>query len=110
MRRRRYGRWPDLRYLNEETALLAYAIRPPSAPDTSHLRIRCESASPCNIYMACDGADGAHYFGKLDAALAPRTVETLTAMRLAETIGASDEDFAGSMSCEVIAEEVSVQT
>ena len=36
-------------------------------------------------------------------------VETLTAMELAETVGAEDEDFAGRMSCEVIGSNINVQ-
>ena len=99
----------ELNYLNAATALLAYAIAPPSNPDDSNIRVRCDSSSPCQVYFACDGADGAGYFGKMDGMIGARMVDTLNAMELADVIGAVDADFAGRMSCEVIGSSISVQ-
>ena len=97
-------------YLNAGAALLAYAIPAPSHADRSYIRIRCGSSSACRVFMACDGADGAHYFGELDTPVASRSVETVTAWRLAEAIGATDEDFAGRMSCALLGEDIAVQS
>ena len=99
----------QLEYLNAETALLAYAIAPPSDPDRAHIRISCRASSPCQLYLACDGADGAHYLGGLDMPIDPRTTRTVTAQEVAAVIGASDEDFAGGMSCEVFGSDIAVQ-
>jgi hypothetical protein len=99
----------ELNYSGAATALLAYAIAPPSSPDESNIRIRCDSSSDCQVYLACDGADGMDYFGKMDAKIGARMVETVTAMELAEVVGAEDADFAGRMSCEVIGSSINVQ-
>ena len=99
----------DLNYAGAEDALLAYAIAPPSNPDDSNIRVRCDKSTPCQVYFACDGADGAGYFGKMDGMIGARMVDTINAMELADVIGAEDEDFAGRLSCEVIGSGISVQ-
>ena len=99
----------ELQYLNADTALLAYAIPPPSHPDRSHVRIRCDAAAPCRVYLACDSVDGAHFFGRLPEPVGVHAVCTVTAMQLAETIGATDADFVGGMSCELLGKDISVQ-
>ena len=99
----------QLQYLNAETALPAYAIASPSATDRAHVRIRCQASVPCQVYLACDGADGVHYFGDLELQVDPRTTRTVTAREVAAVIGASEEDFAGGMSCEVFGSDITVQ-
>ena len=83
----------ELNYAGADAAVKAYAIAPPSNPDDSNIRIRCAQSAPCTIYLACDGADGAGYFGKMADMIGPRMVETVTAMELAEIVGAEDGDF-----------------
>ena len=99
----------ELNYAGAEDALRAYAIAPPSNPDDSNIRVRCDKSTPCQIYFACDGADGAGYFGKMDGMIGPRMVDTVNAGELADIIGAEDEDFAGRLSCEVIGTSINVQ-
>ena len=99
----------DLKYAGADTALLAYAIAPSSNPDESNIRLRCDSSSDCEVFFACDGADGSGYFGKMPEDIGPRMVNTLQADELAEIIGAEDEDFMGRMSCEVIGSNINVQ-
>ena len=52
------GSRAELSYLGAQDALLAYAIAPPSNPDDSNIRVRCDKSTPCQVYFACDGADG----------------------------------------------------
>ena len=99
----------ELNYQGAGAALLAYAIAPPSNPDDSNIRVRCDSSRPCQIYFACDGADGVGYFGKMDGKIGARMVDTVNAMELADIINADDADFMGRMSCEVIGSNISVQ-
>ena len=99
----------QLEYLNAERALAAYAISPPSDPDRANVRVSCRSSAPCEVYLACDGADGAHYFAGLDRPLDPRTTRTVTAREMMETLDAADEDFLGGMSCEVFGGDIAVQ-
>ena len=99
----------DLNYAGAEDALLAYAIAPPSNPDDSNIRVRCDQSTPCQVYFACDGADGTGYFGKMDDMIGARMVDTVNADELADVIGADDADFMGRMSCEVIGTNISVQ-
>ena len=99
----------NLNYAGAEDALLAYAIAPPSNPDDSNIRVRCDKSTPCQVYFACDGADGSGYFGKMDGMIGGRMVDTINADELADVIGADDMDFMGRMSCEVIGTGISVQ-
>ena len=98
-----------LEYLNAERALAAYAINPPSDPDRANVRVSCRSSMPCEVYLACDGADGAHYFAGLDSPIDPRTTHTVTALEMMEALDAADEDFVGGMSCEVFGGDIAVQ-
>ena len=66
----------DLNYAGAEDALLAYAIAPPSNPDDSNIRVRCDQSTPCQVYFACDGADGMGHFGKMDGMIGARMVDT----------------------------------
>ena len=99
----------DLSYAGAADALLAYAIAPPSNPDDSNIRVRCDQSTPCQVYFACDGADGKGYFGKMGDMIGARMVYTVNADALGDIIGADDADFTGRMSCEVIGSSISVQ-
>ena len=93
-------------------AVKAYAIAPHLAGgDMTDVRIRCDGASECQVYLACHGADGTAYFGKLPTKIAARGVRTVPTMEIADVIGAdAGVDFAGRMSCQVIGDRaVSVQ-
>ncbi len=73
------------------------------------MRIRCDATAPCRVYLACDSVGGAHFFGRLAEPVGMHAVRTVTAIQLAETIGATDADFVGGMSCELLGEDISVQ-
>ena len=101
----------ELKYEGADRAVKAYAIAPHIAGgDESNVRIRCDAPTDCQVYVACDGADGTGYFGKMTTKIPARGVTTLQTMALAEIIGADAEtDFAGRMSCEVIGTGINVQ-
>ena len=101
----------QLMYAGADSAVKAYAIAPHVAGgDRSNVRIRCDAPTDCQVHVACDGADGTHYFGKVSPEIPARGVRTLDTMTLAEVIGAdAEEDFAGRMSCEVIGTGINVQ-
>ena len=98
-------------YEGAAKAVKAYAIAPHSdGGDMSNVRIRCDAPTACQVYLACDGADGSGYFGKLTPKIPARGVRTLQTMELAEVIGAdATADFAGRMSCEAIGSSINVQ-
>ena len=98
-----------LEYLDSENAVQAFTIGPPSGRDRAHVRIRCASPVSCRVYLACDGADGADYFGGLDAPVDPYSVRTLTAAGVGSVIGAADADFTGGMRCEVFGGDIALQ-
>ena len=99
----------ELQYLDADSAVPVHGIWPPSSMDRSYVRVRCGGAVDCRVYMACDSAEGAHHFGRVDPPIGAWSVETLTAERLAGIIGATEADFAGGMTCDVIGSDISVQ-
>ena len=104
------GTTVEVMYQGAGDAVMAYAIAPHmEGGDMSNVRIRCDSPADCPVHLACDGADGAGYFGKLATDVPARGVDTLNAMEIGETIMADTEDFAGRMSCLVIGSRISVQ-
>ena len=92
----------------------AFAIAPGSSGDTSNVRVRCDSAAPCQIYFACNDTMGGDVFGKVADPIAPRATMVLrdggggTAVDLRSVF---DEGtwMSGRLSCDVIAPGTNVE-
>lgn len=94
----------------------AYAIAPKSAADNSNVRVKCEGNSPCQVYFACDSADGMDVFGKVGTKIPARSTMVFRSEMASESdtameLGAVVEGWtSGRLSCEVIsAQSISVQ-
>ena len=79
----------------------AYAIPELGATDEGNVRIKCEVATECTVYLECDDTAGTSRFGRLDAPIDGRSTETLNAAAIADALDFGDDGWEGSLSCTV---------
>lgn len=88
----------------------AYAIPELGATDQGNVRIKCEVATECMVYLECDDTAGNSRFAQLGDAIAGRSTRTLNAAAIAEELNFGDDGWQGSLSCIVYStREISVQ-
>ena len=89
----------------------AYAIPPMRAGDTGMVRVKCEVATRCVVYLQCDSQDGEPYFAQVPDPVPGRTTLVLTAESLGEALGLAEGAWeTGRMTCAVYAtRDISVQ-
>ena len=89
----------------------AYAIPPMRAGDTGMVRVKCEVATQCVVYLQCDSQDGEPYFAQVPDPVPGRTTLVLTAESLGEALGLTEGAWeTGRMTCSVYAtRDISVQ-
>ena len=75
------------------------------------MRVKCESSTPCRLYLECDAPDGTSYFAQVEAPLPGRATLALTAEALGNTLGIEAGAWEeGRMSCFVYStRKISVQ-
>lgn len=102
----------ETRYtLVEGTAKDAYAIPPMRAGDSGMVRVKCEVATQCMVYLECDDQDGMSYFAEVETPVPGRSTLELTAEDLSSELGLMEGDWeSGRMSCSIYStREISVQ-
>ena len=88
----------------------AYAIPELGATDEGNMRIKCEVATECTVYLECDDTAGNSRFAELGEAIDGRSTRTLNAAAIAEELNFGDDGWEGSLSCIVYStREISVQ-
>ena len=88
----------------------AYAIPELGATDEGNVRIKCEVATECMVYLECDDTAGNSRFAQLGDAIDGRSTRTLNAAAIAEELNFGDDGWQGSLSCTVYStREISVQ-
>ena len=89
----------------------AYAIPPMRAGDTGMVRVKCEVATRCVVYLQCDSQDGEPYFAQVPDPVPGRTTLVLTAESIGEALGLAEGAWeTGRMTCSVYAtRDISVQ-
>ena len=88
----------------------AYAIPELGATDEGNMRIKCEVATECTVYLECDDTAGNSRFAQLGDAIGGRSTRTLNAEAIAEELNFGDDGWEGSLSCIVYStREISVQ-
>ena len=88
----------------------AYAIPELGANDEGNVRIKCEVATECTVYLECDDTAGASRFAQLDDPIGGRATRTLNPAALADALNFGDDGWEGSLSCTVYStREISVQ-
>ena len=93
-----------------ESTRHAYAIPELGATDEGNVRIKCEVATECTVYLECDDTAGTSRFAQLGDAIAGRSTRTMNAAAIAEELNFGDDGWQGSLSCTVYStREISVQ-
>ena len=93
-----------------ESTRQAYAIPELGATDEGNVRIKCEVATECTVYLECDDTAGTSRFAQLGDAIAGRSTRTMNAAAIAEELNFGDDGWQGSLSCTVYStREISVQ-
>ena len=88
----------------------AYAIPELGATDEGNVRIKCEVATECTVYLECDDTVGNSRFAQLDDPIAGRSTTTLNAAAIAAALDFGDDGWEGSLSCTVYStREITVQ-
>ena len=88
----------------------AYAIPELGANDEGNVRIKCEVATECTVYLECDDTAGTSRFAQLDDPIGGRATRTLNPDALADALNFGDDGWEGSLSCTVYStREISVQ-
>ena len=90
---------------------VAYAIPPGTTGDVGNVRIKCEVATQCTVYLECDHADGRSWFSQVADPIAGRSTLVLTAEGMRSALEMADDDWTrGRMSCTVYStREISLQ-
>ena len=88
-------------YTTIEDQQYAYAIPPIGAGDQSQVRIKCEVATQCVVYLECDDTQGESSFAQLGDAIAGRSTRTLSSEEIAEALGLGADGWQGRLACTV---------
>ena len=88
-------------YTTIEDSQYAYAIPPIGAGDQSQVRIKCEVATQCVVYLECDDTQGESSFAMLGDAIAGRSTRTLSSEEIAEALGLGADGWQGRLACTV---------
>ena len=88
----------------------AYAIPPVGSTDLGNIRVKCEVAVGCPLYLECDDSAGDSWFRALEEPVAGRATMRLNSAMLAEQLGISEDGWEGRLSCKVMSTQtISVQ-
>ena len=87
-------------YTLVEDTRIAYAIPAPGAAESVRVRVKCEGATPCRLYLECDAPDGTDYFAQVEDPIPGRSTLALTAEALGNALGIEAGAWEeGRMSC-----------
>ena len=96
--------------INPSATRQAYAIPPVGATDVGNIRVKCETAVSCPLYLECDDAAGDSWFQKLEDDVPGRATLRLNSALIAEHLGISETGWEGRLSCNVMStQDISVQ-
>ena len=96
--------------IDPSTTRQAYAIPPVGSTDLGNIRVKCEVAVGCPLYLECDDSAGDSWFSALEDPVAGRATMRLNSAMLAEQLGISEDGWEGRLSCNVMSTQaISVQ-
>ena len=88
----------------------AYSIPPLGGSDMGNVRIKCETAVDCPLYLECDDSAGDAWFQELDEGVPARSTMRLTSAMIATHLGISEDGWEGRLACSVMStQNISVQ-
>ena len=98
-------------YTVVEDDQVAYAIPPGTTGDLGNVRIKCEVATQCTVYLECDHADGRTWFEQVADPIPGRSTLVLTSEGMRTALDMDDDEWTrGRLSCTVYStREISLQ-
>ena len=98
-------------YTVVEDDQVAYAIPPGTTGDVGNVRIKCDVATQCTVYLECDHADGRTWFEQVADPIPGRSTLVLTSEGMRTALGMDDDEWTrGRLSCTVYStREISLQ-
>ena len=96
-------------YSGVESTQKAYAIPPMGSSDVGNVRVKCEVATECTVYLECDDQAGSSWFaevGKIDG----RATMVMQSAAIADDLEVGEDGWEGRLSCTVYSSRtISVQ-
>ena len=88
----------------------AYAIPGIGTDDIGNVRIKCEVATSCMVYLECDDSAGESWFAELSAPIDGRATHVVRSSDIGEMLGVGEDGWEGMLSCNVLStRQISVQ-
>ena len=89
---------------------MAAAVPPVGSAERGNVRVKCETAVPCTLYLECDDGGGETWFVQLDDVVPGRSTLRLSSEDIARHIGVGADGWSDRLSCGVFStQDISVQ-
>ena len=89
---------------------MAAAVPPVGSAERGNVRVKCETAVPCTVYLECDDGEGETWFVQVEDLVPGRSTLRLTSEDIARHIGIGAEGWSDRLSCGVFStQDISVQ-
>ena len=88
-------------YSGIESTQQAYAIAPIASTDLANMRVRCEVATECTVYLECDDQGGASWFAKFPHPIRGRSTIVMQQDAIAEMLDVAGGEWEGRLSCSI---------
>ena len=88
--------------INDRLTRHAYAIPPITSNDEGFVRVKCEAATACPVYLECDDSAGMAWFAKVDNDIDARATLQLDSETIASHLEVGEGGWTGRLSCAVM--------
>ena len=96
-------------YSGVESTQKAYAIPPMGSSDVGNVRVKCEVATECTVYLECDDQAGSSWFGEVGK-IDGRATMVMQSAAIAADLVVGEDGWEGRLSCTVYSSRtISVQ-
>lgn len=97
-------------YIGDDLTRHAYAIPPLGHADEGNVRVKCETATECPLYLECDDSGGGSWFATLTTPIEARATVQLSSADIAGALEVGEAGWTGRLSCAVMStREISLQ-
>ena len=97
-------------YIDDDLTRHAYAIPPLGHADEGTVRVKCETATACPLYLECDDAGGGSWFATMSTPIAPRSTVQLSSETIASELDVGEAGWTGRLSCTMMStRDISLQ-
>lgn len=97
-------------YIGDDLTRHAYAIPPLGHADEGTVRVKCETATACPLYLECDDSGGGSWFATMSTPIAPRSTVQLSSETIASELEVGEAGWTGRLSCTMMStRDISLQ-